>query len=87
MLFRSSLPVEISIAEARKALGPGQVLQGNLDNHLLVHGAWAEIEREAARVLDEGAHTGHIFNLSHGLLKETPFENVTRLVDFVRNYR
>lgn len=79
-----SLPKEISIAQARAALGPAQVLQGNLDNELMVRGPWEEIEREAARILEEGAHTGHIFNLSHGLLKETPFEHVTRLVEFVR---
>lgn len=82
-----SLPKEISIAEARAELGAGQVVQGNLDNQLLVTGPWADIEREARRVLAEGAHTGHVFNLSHGLLKETPFEHVTRLVDLVRSVR
>lgn len=80
-----SLPREINIAQARAALGTAQVIQGNLDNQLLVTGPWEEIEREARRILAEGAHTGHIFNLSHGLLKETPFEHVTRLVGLVRS--
>lgn len=80
-----SLPREITIAQARAALGPAQVLQGNLDNHLLVRGPWEEIEREARRILGEGKHTAHIFNLSHGLLKETPFDHVQRLVALVRS--
>jgi uroporphyrinogen decarboxylase len=29
---------------------------------------------------------GHIFNLGHGILPETPVDNVRRLVDFVHEY-
>ena len=79
-----SLPADISIAEARAALGPKRVLQGNLDNHLLAHGPWDEVERRARQCIHEGQHTGHIFNLSHGLLKETPPERVAKLVQLVR---
>lgn len=79
-----SLPSTISVREARAALGPRQVLQGNLDNHLLAHGPWEEVEASARRILAEGAHTAHIFNLSHGLLRETPFERIERLVRIVR---
>lgn len=81
-----SLPAEITITQARASLGKGQVLQGNLDNQLMVRGPWEEIERAARHVLEEGGAHGHIFNLSHGLLKETPFEHVTRLVELVRGY-
>ncbi len=80
-----SLPAGISIAQARAALGPGQVLQGNLDNKLLLNPDFEPARAAAEQCLIEGARTGHIFNLSHGLLKETPFENVVRLVEFVRN--
>lgn len=82
-----SLPAEISIAEARTKLGPGQVLQGNVDNKLLLSADFEPVRRAAEQCLREGGHTGHIFNLSHGLLKETPFENVTRLVELVREFR
>lgn len=82
-----SLPAEISIAEARAKLGAGQVLQGNVDNKLLLSDDFEPVRKAAEQCLREGGHTGHIFNLSHGLLKETPFENVTRLVQLVREFR
>lgn len=82
-----SLPAGISLGDARAQLGAHRVMQGNLDNRLLAGGAWPEIEAAATQCLREGAHTGHIFNLSHGLLRETPFEHVTRLVELVRNFR
>jgi uroporphyrinogen decarboxylase len=48
---------------------------------------WPEIERRAADILDRAAgRPGHIFNLGHGILTETPVENVKRLVDFVHSY-
>lgn len=82
-----SLPASISIAQAREALGPDTVVQGNLDNTLLARGPWGAIEAAALQCLREGGHCGHIFNLSHGLLRETPFEHVTRLVQLVREFR
>jgi len=82
-----SLPASIGIREARERLGEGQVLQGNLDNRMLVDGDPADIAAAAERCVREGGHRGHIFNLSHGLLKETPFENVKLVVDTARNCR
>jgi uroporphyrinogen decarboxylase len=38
-------------------------------------------------VLDQAAgRPGHIFNLGHGILPNTPVDNVKRLVDFVHEY-
>lgn len=82
-----SLPAQISIADARRALGPGVVLQGNLDNRLLLEQGNTDFLAQAERILLEGGGAGHIFNLSHGLLKETPFENVVKLVQFVREFK
>ncbi len=61
-------------------------IQGNLDPALLC----ADIEvaiTEAKVLLNEINGTpGHIFNLGHGILLETPVDNVKRLVDFVHEY-
>jgi uroporphyrinogen decarboxylase len=42
------------------------------------------IFRQAQAVLDAaGGRRGHIFNLGHGVLQQTPVENVRALVDYV----
>jgi len=81
-----SLPDSCSVADARAELGEDLVVQGNLDNHLLAHGEWPEIEKAAHTCIESGKCTGHVFNLSHGLLRETPFEHVQKLVQLVREY-
>lgn len=78
-----SLPAELSIGEARSALGDDVVLQGNLDNHLLAYGEMDDVMAEAENVIKAGQGRGHIFNLSHGLLRDTPFERIQHLTDFV----
>ena len=69
-----------------KALGYRPAIQGNLDPvHLFA--PWPEIERRAKLILDEvAARPGHIFNLGHGILPQTPVENVKRLARFVQEY-
>ena len=64
--------------------GPGSVaIQGNLDPAALL-GPWETVRRKASRVLEEArGRVGHVFNLGHGVLPETPVEHVQRLVDFV----
>lgn len=80
-----SLPSSISIADARAIIGAERVVQGNLDNGLLADGAWPDIKAAARACIESGERRGHIFNLSHGLMRHTPFENVTRLVELVRS--
>jgi uroporphyrinogen decarboxylase len=42
------------------------------------------VEREADRILAEaGGRDGHIFNLGHGVLPDTPSDHLTRLVEHV----
>jgi uroporphyrinogen decarboxylase len=68
-----------------KAVGSGAV-QGNLDPVLLFAG-WKEIEKSAAEILQRaGGRPGHVFNLGHGILPETPVENVKALAKFVQEY-
>ncbi len=76
----------VQLDEGWAALGHEVAVQGNLDP-MALHGPWPEIERRAADVLRRaGGRPGHIFNVGHGILTETPEENVARLVDFVHNY-
>ena len=82
-----SLPSSVSIAEARAVLGPEHPLQGNLDNQLLAHATFEEVAAAAQQCVAEGGHRGHIFNLSHGLLPDTPYEHLQRLVDVVHAAR
>lgn len=79
-----SLPRSVTIAQAREIVGPGRVMQGNLNNRLLCNGPIDAIEREARAIVESGGRHGHIFNLDHGLLRETPFEHVKHLVRFIR---
>lgn len=80
-----SLPAEISVREYRDQFGPDRAVQGNLDNQLLAHGTWTEIEAATQACVAEGEHRGHVFNLSHGLLRETPFDHVVSLVKLLHS--
>jgi uroporphyrinogen decarboxylase len=61
-------------------------MQGNLDPSALF-APWPEVERRARDVLDRAAgRPGHIFNLGHGIMTETPVDTVKRLVDLVHDY-
>lgn len=59
-------------------------VQGNLDPVLLFAGQKELRARTDAILRQAGGRPGHIFNLGHGILPETPVENVRALVDFVR---
>jgi len=73
-------------AAARKRIGAKVALQGNLDPACLFAPP-ERVREEARRVLDGfGAGPGHVFNLGHGILTQTPVESVSALVDEVRAY-
>ena len=75
----------VDIAAEWKRLGEVAV-QGNFDPVLLF--ANPEVIRAEARKILEavGSKPGFIFNLGHGILPETPVENVMALVDFVHSW-
>ena len=58
-------------------------VQGNLDPLALIAGGEA-LETAVARILDAFAGRPHIFNLGHGILKDTPIAHVERLVGLVK---
>jgi uroporphyrinogen decarboxylase len=64
--------------------GPSvRAVQGNLDPTALL-APWEVVEREALDVLARaGGRDGHVFNLGHGVLPDTPVGTVQRLVDLV----
>ncbi len=73
----------VDLAESWQRLGSGVAVQGNLDPVVLLAG-WPEIKRQTQHILDQaGGRPGHIFNLGHGILPQTPVENVRALVDLV----
>ena len=74
----------IEMSDARRRLGGGVALQGNLDPVALL-APWESLQPRAQHILDQMAgRAGYIFNLGHGVLPQTPVENVARLVEFVR---
>ena len=74
------------LRDARRAVGAGVALQGNLDPSALF--APPEVLRaEALKVLDShGPGPGHVFNLGHGITPDVDPERVAVLVDTVRGY-
>ena len=75
----------IGLDRGWQAVGYDAAIQGNLDP-LVLYGDQSVMFREAQAILDQArGRRGHIFNLGHGILPETPVDNVLALVDFVRN--
>ncbi len=73
----------VDLAAAWKQLGYDVAVQGNLDPIALFAGV-PEIRARARAILDQAAgRPGHIFNLGHGILPETPVEHAIALVDAV----
>jgi uroporphyrinogen decarboxylase len=74
----------IPLDDAWQILGEECAVQGNLDPAVLLSTP-EEIRRRAAMVLRQaGGRPGHIFNLGHGVLPQTPVENARALVEAVR---
>jgi uroporphyrinogen decarboxylase len=73
----------VELSDARARVGRQVALQGNLDPVIL----FAQPERireETVRVLKSyGAGPGHVFNLGHGILPETPPEHAAALIEAV----
>jgi uroporphyrinogen decarboxylase len=71
---------------ANAALPQGLAVQGNLDPLLLLAGG-NELEVQARRILETFAGRPHVFNLGHGIDKETPIAHVERLLAVVRGWQ
>jgi uroporphyrinogen decarboxylase len=75
----------VELDQAWATLGDDVAVMGNLDPTLLFTSKKI-IEAETLRILKQAdGRPGHIFNLGHGVLPETPLENVLALIEIVKN--
>jgi uroporphyrinogen decarboxylase len=73
----------IWIDDAWSRVGSDRGIQGNLDPAVLL-APWPVVEEKAGEIIDRVlGRSGYIFNLGHGILPQTPVDNVRRLADFV----
>jgi len=76
----------VPLAEGWNMVGYEVGIQGNLDPAVLF-APLPEIKRRVKDILDQAeGRPGHVFNLGHGILPETPVENVRAVVDMVHEY-
>ncbi|WP_341808338.1 uroporphyrinogen decarboxylase [Wolbachia endosymbiont (group E) of Neria commutata] len=78
-----SIDYDVSIEWAKENLK--LPLQGNLNPSLLAYNKKEALE-EAKHILDCFRDLPFIFNLGHGVLPDTPVENIAALVDLVKSY-
>ncbi len=77
----------MNIDAAWLEIGYRSGIQGNLDP-VALFAPLPELKQKVTNLLRRtGARPGHIVNLGHGLLPETPVENVKAVVQMVREFR
>ena len=75
---------QLSLDEAWAVLGSERPVQGNLDPASLL-APWEVLRSRVDDVLERAAgRSGHVFNVGHGLVPQTPVDNVRRLVEHVQ---
>jgi uroporphyrinogen decarboxylase len=75
---------QLPLDEAWARVGHDRPVQGNLDPAALL-APWRELRHRVDDVLDRAAgRVGHVFNVGHGLVPQTPVDNVRRVVERVR---
>jgi uroporphyrinogen decarboxylase len=73
----------VPLDDARRRVGPGRAIQGNLDPACCL-APWEAVAPQARKVLAQGGgRAGHVFNLGHGVLPETDPDVLHRIVDLV----
>jgi uroporphyrinogen decarboxylase len=76
----------VDLRECRATVEDRVAIQGNVDNQIVATGSTDDVRRAVRECIDAGGSTGHVLNLSHGLLQNTPFENVQAFVDEAHRY-
>ena len=80
-----SLDNSVPIKWAVENIQPRCTVQGNLDNTALISGG-EMMEKEIYNILEGFSKGSHIFNLGHGILPQTPPENVSKLVEIIHGW-
>ncbi len=80
------LDSQVPTGWARENLQPLVTVQGNLDPVCLLCGGEA-MEQAARRILNDLSGAPFVFNLGHGVIKETPPAHVARLADIIRDWK
>ena len=75
----------VPLDQARRRVGPGTAVQGNLDPAVVLAG-WDVARPRAEAVLAAGKGPGHIFNLGHGVLPQTDPDVLSRLVELCHSW-
>ncbi|HJT24632.1 MAG TPA: uroporphyrinogen decarboxylase, partial [bacterium] len=76
----------MDLDKAWKQLGD-VAIQGNLSPEILLTDP-VRVRMETEKVLRQaGGRPGHIFNLGHGILPQTPMENVRTMIETVKNWK
>jgi uroporphyrinogen decarboxylase len=75
-----SVDWRIDLAALRSQFGSGIAIQGNLDPTILL-GPQHLIRKATTEIISSLRHTGHILNLGHGILPQTPVENAQLFID------
>jgi uroporphyrinogen decarboxylase len=79
---------QTSMAEARKIIPAHIAMQGNLSPALIAESTPENVAAETEKILETmRGRPGHIFNLGHGLTPGAKLENITALVDTVKNFK
>jgi len=76
---------QVDIAKARKTLG-GKGISGNVDPLVLL-GPEEQIRRSVRNCVSRAGGPGHILNLGHGVIQETPEEAVGIFVDEAKKFK
>ena len=76
----------IDLDVAWRRIGEDRAVQGNLDP-LALFAPLDTLRQQVQRILGQArGKSGHIFNLGHGILPQTPVDNVLALVDMVHEF-
>jgi len=76
----------IRLDEAWDIVGKQKSVQGNLDPLVLLSDRETIRERVKDVLAQAGGRPGHIFNLGHGIVQQTPVDNAIALVDAVHEF-